>query len=300
MKSRSFENLARNVLRKYKPVRLVTEFWQPGTSSIDKLTEVLEGKVGNGDVVVVSEKALLVSRGLMVDESYIEPSFASKLLTFILMRLIWGYFLGPLCKLKPQTINYLRNYPLKEGTRHKSLVLKLGGLMEFFKPFSEAGVDGSNLPGSLVSIPLLNPFHEAWKIKSAIKNKLGVDATVVISDSDRLYLHRYLNLVLTCRRSYVEGFIHFGSIAYIVGRMFRKRFIPLATPLALAGDRLDRYTLLGLTELADRLRGVGAGRTIFEMAERFRVGLNEVTWDMLRSIEHCPAVLFKLRGSKES
>lgn len=280
---------------RYKPIRLVMDLWLPGMDASSKLIEALKGKANNGDILVVSEKALSVSKGLVVDEASIKPSILSMVITLLLMRIVWGYLLGPLCRLKPYTLEWLRAYPLREGSRHKQLAAKLGGLLEVLKPSSEAGVDASNLPGSLVALPLFNPLREAEELRSKIKKCLGINVTVVISDSDRLYIHRSSGFALTSRRSALKRSLYLGFLAYIIGRTFRGKFAPFATPLAVVGEQLDSFMLLGLTELADRLRGSGAGRTVFEMAERFEVGLEEVTWRMLSSIKHCPAVLFKPR-----
>ncbi|MEM4699840.1 MAG: coenzyme F420-0:L-glutamate ligase [Candidatus Nezhaarchaeales archaeon] len=289
--------LVKLALRQYKPIRLRTPLWRPGVDVARHLAQLLKGLASSGDVLVLSEKALAVAQGLVFDESSLRPSRLSKLLTLLLMRLVWGFFLGPLCRLKPETLGWIRSYPIAEGARHKQLAIRLGGLAEVLKPSSEAGVDASNLPLSLVALPLPNPQAAAEGLRRALFEELGADLTVVIADSDRMYHHRHLNLALMSRRGPVGGGVYLGFAAFVIGRAFRRAFTPLATPIAIAGRRLEKWTLLGLVELADRLRGFGAGRTVFDAARRFGVAFNSITWSMLESLPHYPAVLFKPRRS---
>jgi len=290
-------DLVKLALRLYRPIRLRTGLWRPGVDVASRLASSLKGVVGEGDVLVLSEKALAVARGLVFDESRVRPSRASMATTYLLMRVAWGYLLGPLCKLKPETLNWLRSYPIVEGARHKQLAASLGGLLEALKPSSEAGVDASNLPYSLVALPLRDAGSVADEVRRRLLEEVGVDLTVVVADSDRLYHHRRLNLALTSRRASVEGGLYMGFLAFVIGRSLRGGFTPFATPLAVAGPRLDKWVLLGLVELADRLRGYGAGRTAFEAAERLGAPVDGVTWSMLERLAHYPAVLFKPRRS---
>ncbi len=290
--------LIRLVLRRYKPLRLSSRIWRPGTDAHGVIVEALKGRVSQGDIVVVSEKALAVARGLVFDESLIKVSRLVSSLWSMWMRMIWGRLLARLCSLKPWTTRWLRSYPVDEGGRHKQLAMRLGGPLEALKPSSEAGIDGSNLPGHLVALPIPRPDLEAEVIRLKIKRHLGLDVTVVVSDSDRLYLHRGLNLALASRKAKVKRTIYLGFLAFILGRALKSRFTPLATPLGVSGTSPPFYVLLGMVELADRLRGYGAGRTVFEMAERFNTDLGGVTWAMLDSIKHYPVVLFRSRSSR--
>lgn len=282
-------------LKQYRPVRLKTPLWRPGIDVAERLAQLLRRLASSGDLLVLSEKALAVAQGHVFDESSLRPSALSKLFVLLSMRVLWGFLLGPLCRLRPETLSWIRSYPIAEGARHKQLAIKLGGLIEAMKPSSEAGVDASNLPLALVALPLPNPQATAEELRRALRERLGADLTVVIADSDRMYHHRRLNLALLSRRGSVEGGVYMGFIAFVVGRALRRSFAPLATPIAVAGPRPDKWTLLGLVELADRLRGPGAGRTAFDVARRFGVPIDKVTWDMLELLPHCPAILFKPR-----
>ena len=292
----SVDRLIKLALKAYRPLRLRSRPWRPGVDVYGALLRALRGVASSGDVVVVSEKALAVAKGLVVDEGRVRAPRAARLLWKVWMRIVWGYLLSALCKLKAETVAWLRRYPEEDGARHKQLALRVGGVLEALKPSSEAGIDGSNLPGRLASLPLPRPEVEAEELRRRVREGLGVDLTVMVVDSDRLYLHRGLKVALTARRAPLERSIYMGVASYIVGRAFKRSFIPTATPIAIAGRRPPLYLALGLAELADRLRGCGAGRTVFEMAERLRVGLSEVTWSMLESIDHYPVVLFKRRA----
>jgi F420-0:gamma-glutamyl ligase-like protein len=50
---------------------------------------------------------------------------------------------------------------------------------------------------------------------------------------------------------------------------------------------------LAVANMADRARGFGAGRTVWDMAVKFHVGYADVTWEMLDHIEHYPIVLVR-------
>ena len=68
----------------------------------------------------------------------------------------------------------------------------------------------------------------------------------------------------------------------------------MATPTGYCGRLVDLETLLKISEISDRVRGFGAGRTVFEVAERFNVGVEEVTWSHLEKIPHYPVILVRL------
>jgi F420-0:gamma-glutamyl ligase-like protein len=59
------------------------------------------------------------------------------------------------------------------------------------------------------------------------------------------------------------------------------------------GRELPLDETLAAADVADRRMGHGAGRTVWDMARRFRVGLAEVTWDMLEGVPHYPIVLLR-------
>ena len=66
-----------------------------------------------------------------------------------------------------------------------------------------------------------------------------------------------------------------------------------ATPLAVAGQKIDVEDALRFSELADHARGHGAGRTVWDVAERFGVQPLEVSFEMLEKVNHYPIVLIR-------
>ena len=63
----------------------------------------------------------------------------------------------------------------------------------------------------------------------------------------------------------------------------------------MAGCRLDVENALRIAEAANRARGHGAGRNVWEMAENFGVSLSEVTWEMLDRVKHKPIVIVRAK-----
>jgi F420-0:gamma-glutamyl ligase-like protein len=55
---------------------------------------------------------------------------------------------------------------------------------------------------------------------------------------------------------------------------------------------------LTIAEIANRARGYGAGRTVWEMAEKFKVDLTDVSWKMLEKVEHKPIVIVRKSAFK--
>jgi len=285
--------------RKHRRIRLKelgfpieTSYWRPGEDYLKKIIEAAKKFIEDGDLIVVSEKALSVALGNIVDEEKVKPRIVAKILAKYWIPYFWGYILGPLCHLRQETIARLRSYPYREGSAHKEVALR------YLKPIyalhwgSEGGIDASNLPYAYVSLPLKNPERIAGEIKEEIEKKLKRRITVMIVDTDKTYSIRR-GLHLSSRPSQVKGIHSFlGPIAYILGRTLRLK--RRSTPIALAGLSLPADLALRLAETADRLRGPGAGRTVWDMAEHFKTSLTGVTWKMLDEVPHRPIVVFKL------
>jgi len=113
---------------------------------------------------------------------------------------------------------------------------------------------------------------------------------VIVVDTDKTYSFR--NFHFTPRPNPVKG-IHSGGgfLAYVIGRSLQ--FTRRATPLAVAGSSISTEETLHVAELANRARGFGAGRTVWEMAEHFDVELENVTWEMLETVRHKPIVIVR-------
>jgi F420-0:gamma-glutamyl ligase-like protein len=204
------------------------------------------------------------------------------------MRCVWPYILGPLCHLRKSTIRHLRAYPIEEGSAHKQVALEHGGFFQALMHGSENAIDGSNLPYSYVSFPLKNAQRIAQKIQRKIKSKLGKEVTVVIVDTDKTYSLKGFHF--TPRPNPIKGIHSFGGfLAYVMGRFFKleKR----ATPLAVAGSQITTEEAIEIADIANRSRGSGAGRTVWDMTKTFRVPLTGVTWEMLDKVKHQPIVI---------
>jgi F420-0:gamma-glutamyl ligase-like protein len=66
-----------------------------------------------------------------------------------------------------------------------------------------------------------------------------------------------------------------------------------ATPIVVAGCQIPAEKALAIAEVANRARGFGAGRTVWDMAEKFKVELTEVSWEMLETVKHKPIVIVR-------
>ena len=149
---------------------------------IDNAAYLLE----DGDFLVISETPISVSQGRLIDESEFEPSILSILLADVWSKYLWGYLLGPIFRIKPRTIKNLRKLPLEART-HKKVILEYYGIKHALKPASEAGVDLSNVPGSMVSLLPDDPTLVSQDISAKIRLNHGKNVTVMIIDTDASY-----------------------------------------------------------------------------------------------------------------
>jgi F420-0:gamma-glutamyl ligase-like protein len=272
----------------YKVLKLKSPYWKPGFDYERFLISKIKHVVKNGDIVVLSEKAISTALGNLVDEAKVKPSLTSKFLAGFWMRKIWGYLLGPLCRLKPETIRNIRNYPIEEGSKHKETALRVSGLLQALRPFSEGCLDVVNLPYSYATLPLENARELAERIRRALL-KYGKKISVVISDSDKTFS---LGPIHLCSRPRcVKGLIYLGPLAYIIGASLGLK--ARATPVAAAGWTYSIEDLLDVCEIADRARGYGAGRNMWEVAVKFGTGFTSITWNMLEKIPHYPVVILR-------
>jgi len=283
------------VTKPYKAIAVLTLYWKPGEDYLKKIVESIRDRIDDGDFLTISEKAISTALGNIVDESTAKPGWAASFLAKYWMRYVWGYFLGPLSCLRRKTVQRLREYPLKEGSAHKQVVLEHAGFLPSLMYGSEGGIDASNLPYSFVSLPLESAQKIAERIRRRVKSRLGKETVVMIVDTDKTYSFR--NFHFTHRSKPIQGIHSFrGFLAFTLGRFFKiKR---RATPIAVAGSKIGVENALEIAEMANRSRGFGAGRTVWDMAERFRVPIISVTWEMLNKVEHKPIVIVKLGKQK--
>ncbi|MGP3703068.1 MAG: coenzyme F420-0:L-glutamate ligase [Candidatus Bathyarchaeota archaeon] len=279
---------------KLKILKIQCKYWTPGLNLVDTLTKLLQNHVKDEDFIVLSEKAYALALGYIFDEAKIKPNLLSKIFVYFWMRLIWGYVLSFICKLTPQTIKLLRSYPVVDGASHKQLALKASGFLSALKPVSEDGINGSNLPYKLVTLPIKDIQEKVDKLRRDLEKKLGVNLNLIVVDSDRMYVYRRnCRIIFSTRKTCFREIKFLGFLAYIVGRGFRGFFKPLATPLAFSGRKIKFEDILMIAEAADRVRGYGAGRTVFEVAEKFNVPVSCVSWEMLEKVKHYPVILVR-------
>ena len=277
-------------MTKYTALAITTNYWKPHSSYADKILSAIANKVEDGDFVVVSEKAVSTALGSMVDESTVEPSLTARVLAGFWMRVAWGYPLGILCGFGPRLLKRLRSYPLESGSRHKQVALQYAGFWQALMFGSEGGIDGSNLPYSYVSLPLSNPAELAQKTQSRIQQKLQKKVCVIIADTDKTY--KFRNFYFTPRPKPLRGIHSLGaSTTFVVGRILKLK--KSSTPLTAVGCSLSAGEALKITNIADKARGPGSGATVWDMAARFQVEVNSVTWDMLGAIKHNPIVIVR-------
>ena len=275
---------------RYKAVAIKTRYWTPRENYLKQVVKAIDGTVEDGDFVTVSEKAVSTALGNLIDEKSVQPSRLARFLAKYWMRIVWPYVLGPLCHLRERSITYLRSYPPEEGSIHKQVALLHGGFLQALMHGSEGAIDGSNLPYSYVSLPLENAQEIAQELRKRIEAELGKRVTVVIVDTDKTY--SLWGFHFTPRPKPLEG-IHScgGFLAYVAGRSLKLK--KRATPLVVAGSRITTEEALEIAKIANRTRGAGAGRTVWDMAKSFNVKLTGVTWKMLESVEHRPIVIIR-------
>jgi F420-0:gamma-glutamyl ligase-like protein len=191
--------------------------------------------------------------------------------------------------MKKENIARLRTYPIPEGSRHKQVSLDQAGFLQSLRPFSEGGIDTTNLPYSLASLPLQSPSPLADEIRKSIAAQLGRQVTVVIVDSDKTY--SCCGIHLASRATDIKGIVDIGLFAYLIGRAFKWK--ARSTPIAWIGSAVSPGHALRVAGLANKMRGHGAGRTTWDMAARFGVALTEVNWEMLEQVEHKPIVILR-------
>jgi F420-0:gamma-glutamyl ligase-like protein len=277
-------------MSRYYALSIVTGFWKPKDDFLNIIVEAIAGKVEDGDFVVVSEKAVSTALGSTIDESKIKPSANARFLAGFWMRIIWGYPLGILCHFGPRLLKRLRNYPLESGSKHKQVALQYAGFSQALMFGSEGGIDGSNLPYALVSLPLKDAGEVAKQIRQQIFLKLKKHVCVIFVDTDKTY--RIGNFYFTPRPNPMKGIHSFGAtVTYVVAKAFKLK--KSSTPLAVDGCNLSASEALKIANIADRARGPGSGATVWDMAARFKVEVNGVSWDMLSAIRHKPVVIVR-------
>lgn len=281
---------------RYKALAIQSQYWKPGDDYSTQLVKAIEDIVEDEDFIAISEKALSTALGNIVDEKSVKPSMLARFIAKYWMRIVWPYILAPLCHLKWTTISFLQSYPTEEGSLHKQVALERCGFLAALAYGSEGAIDGSNLPQSYVALPLETAQELACQLRAKIWSELGKSVSVVIVDTDKTYSFRSFHF--TPRPKPLKG-IHSvgGFLAYVVGRSLKLR--KRATPLAVAGFQITTEEAIEIAKIANRTRGSGAGKTVWDMAQKFKVNLSDVTWEMLDSVAHRPIVIIRPKTQKK-
>ena len=277
-------------MTKYTALAIVTNYWKPKDNYTDKIINAIENEIEAGDFVVVSEKAISTALGNIVDEACVKPGLSARVMAHFWMRFVWGYPLGLLCGFGQRLLKRLRNYPLESGGRHKQVAIQYAGFWQALMFGSEGGIDGSNLPYSYVSLPLNNADELALNIRNQIRLRLRKNVCLIIADTDKTY--KFRNFFFTPRPTTLKGIQSLGaSSTYILGRILKLK--KSSTPLAVAGCNPGASEALKITNIADKARGPGSGATVWDMAARFKVEVNGVSWEMLEALRHKPIVIVR-------
>ncbi len=273
---------------KYKAVK--STYWRPGDDYVAHILSSLKKILRDGDIIVVSEKAVSTAKGNIINEADVKPSILAYIISRLWMRVFWGYLLGYLCRFRKETLKRLKNYPIEEGGCHKQVVLDYAGFSQALNYGSEGGIDISNLPYSYACLPLKNPTEEAYHILNRVSGETGKRVTIIIADTDSTFSFR--NLHVTSHPHAIDGIISCKNpLPFLFGRILKLK--QRATPLAVIGLKISVEDALRFSEIAHHARGSGAGRTIWDGAEKFGVGLSEINWEMLENIGHYPIVLIR-------
>lgn len=280
---------------KFKGYRRPFKYWIPGTNVIDEIVKAYGKLLRDGDLIAISEKAICTAKGNIYDESRItsvDP--ITKISSYIVNKVLWGKVLSS--KLPSEAVEMIRWVPIRYVASHKKLALKYGGLIQFLKPYSEAGIDATNLPYTYVSLPLREADREARYIKYKVERKLKIKVNILIIDTDRTFKIKGVdNIAITTRPSTIKGLIDMGGLGFIIGKIFKNKFFEeYPTPIAYKGEYMNLTDILRATKFADKLMGHGFGRDVMEMLRRMGKGsFEEIKWIDMYRIKHYPAVVIR-------
>ncbi len=273
----------------YTAIPVKTNYIKPN-EPYDIIIERAADLLKDGDFLVISETPISVSQGRLVDESLFQPTIPSFLLADIWSKYIWGYLFGPIFGIKSRTIHNLRRLP-PEARAHKKVILEYYGWKHALKPASEAGVDLSNVPGTMVSLLPEDPQGVSCDIAERIRRDLKIDVTVMIIDTDASY--QIMGKTFTSLPMALNGIkSDLGFFGYLLGR-FAKILGP--TPLGVSRPQnLDNA--LKIAKIAEDYHKNNEKdiETIYDMKNIFKGDITEVTVEMLDSVEHTPAIIVRM------
>jgi F420-0:gamma-glutamyl ligase-like protein len=274
--------------KEYITIPIKTGYIKPN-EPYDKIIQNAEYLLEEGDFLVISETPISISQGRLVDESEFQASILSFLLADLWSKYLWGYLLGPIFRIKPRTIQNLKKLP-PEARAHKRMILEYYGLKHALKPASEAGVDLSNVPGTMVSLLPEDPDGVSRDISNKILRDLEIDVTVMIIDTDASY--EIMGKKFTSLPIALNGIASdLGIFGYLFGR-FGKLLGP--TPLGVSRPQnLDHA--LKIAKIAEDYHKNNEKNieTVYDMKNIFKGNIKDVTIEMLDSVVHTPAIIVR-------
>ncbi len=274
--------------KEYITIPITTGYIKPN-EPYDKIIQNAKYLLEEGDFLVISETPISISQGRLVDESEFQASILSFLLADLWSKYLWGYLLGPIFRIKPRTIQNLKKLPT-EARAHKRMILEYYGLKHALKPASEAGVDLSNVPGTMVSLLPEDPDGVSRDISNKILRDLELDVTVMIIDTDASY--EIMGKKFTSLPIALNGITSdLGIFGYLFGR-FGKLLGP--TPLGVSRPQnLDHA--LKIAKIAEDYHKNNEKNieTVYDMKNIFKGNIKDVTIEMLDSVVHTPAIIVR-------
>ncbi|HML05253.1 MAG TPA: gamma-glutamyl ligase, partial [Methanobacterium sp.] len=134
------------------------------------------------------------------------------------------------------------------------------------------------------------PGEVTADIAAKISNNVGKEVVVTIIDTDATY--EFLGRLFTSLPIAARGIkANFGFFGYLLGRFSK---IKGPTPLGVSKD-LDIDTLMEIAKIADdyQMKNKNSMETVYDMGNTFNKQIDEVTIEMLNSIEHTPAIVIR-------
>jgi coenzyme F420-0:L-glutamate ligase/coenzyme F420-1:gamma-L-glutamate ligase len=161
-------------------------------SSLDKLGE----KIEEGDILVITSKIISKARGYTFSPKEIKTGIKARLLSRYLK--IPAYVIEKCIELHGNPVFVIPySYPLRDPEVLETISKNPKKALKLLKEYpnmllyrtkwglsTDCGVDFSNLPGDTASYPPPDPDKEALEIARKIREKIGKNVGIVISDTE--------------------------------------------------------------------------------------------------------------------
>jgi len=275
---------------KVKIRRIVTSYWFPvgPERTVRRLCRLLRNHVSKRTIVVISEKALLISCGYIYDELLIRIGKTSQRIVD-LYRSLWCRLFRRL--LKDFVYESICSVRVEDIARHAVFCSRScrGHVLSILKPVSTCGVDASGLPYYYVT----DPSADYRKVIDSVYKQLNV-RSIIVADSDTSLIVKKIHLVLTSRPVYLNFCINLGVLTYVLSRLRSRLFIKCPTMTYAVGDpTLRSYRGFIILKRVEKYRKACYGRSVIEMMRLLlSKDYTSVTWRQLsHSRPHYPVIL---------